>query len=239
MKKFLILTGLLFLSIMVLKAQNLVYDPNASIRTVDKFNGVSVGGGINLYLSQGKEQGVAVSAGEDKFTAKIKTEVKNGVLKIYLENGFWNGWSWGNKKIKAYVTVTDLNFLDLSGGSVGKIADPINVNNLKMELSGGSIAEGKFTGNSLNIDLSGGSIAKLDGAFDAASIEASGGSIFKDFAIAVNNCNVDASGGSVINITINKALKADASGGSIIHYKGTGVIMSVDASGGSSIKKQD
>ncbi len=239
MKKFLILTGLFFMAAMVLKAQNLVYDPNASIRKVENFSGVSVGSGINVYLSQGKEQGVAVSAGEEKYTAKIKTEVRNGVLKIYLENGFWNGWSWGNKKVKAYVTVTELNSLELSGGSVGKIADPINVNKLKMELSGGSIAEGKFTGSSLDIDLSGGSIAKLDGTFDAANIEASGGSIFKDFAIAVNNCNVDASGGSVVNLTINKALKADASGGSVIHYKGTGVIMSVDASGGSSIRKQD
>ena len=65
------------------------------------------------------------------------------------------------------------------------------------------------------------------------------GSIFKDFSLAVNTCNVDASGGSIINISINKELKADASGGSIINYKGKGVISSVDASGGSSIKKKD
>jgi hypothetical protein len=239
MKKLLILAGFLLITAMVVKAQNLVYDPNADPRSVPNFTGVSVGGGINLYLSQGKQQGVAVSAGDEKYTAKIKTEVKNGVLKIYVENGFWNGWNWGAKKLKAYVTVTELDYLDLSGGSVGKIADPINVNNLKMGLSGGSISEGKFTGNSLSISLSGGSIARLDGTFDSANIDASGGSVFKDYDIAVNNCNVDASGGSIINITINKQLKADASGGSVVQYKGTGVIMSVDASGGSSIKKKD
>jgi hypothetical protein len=89
------------------------------------------------------------------------------------------------------------------------------------------------------VDLSGGSITTLEGSFNSASIEASGGSIFKDFGLAVNTCDVDASGGSIINVSINKELKADASGGSIINYKGSGVITSVDASGGSSIKKKD
>jgi len=219
-------------------AQNLVYDENAQVRKVSNFHGVSVGSGIRLFLSQGKEQAVAVSAEDSKFIEKIITEVRDGVLKIRIENKMWNGWR-GDKKLKAYVTVTQLDYLDVSGGSVAKLADEISVNNLDADISGGSIIEGKLKGNSFKADLSGGSIATLDGSFDKASIEASGGSIFKDFSLAVNTCDVDASGGSIINISINKELKADASGGSIINYKGSGVISSVDASGGSSIKKKD
>ena len=75
--------------------------------------------------------------------------------------------------------------------------------------------------------------------FNITKIDASGGSIFKDFEFEVNTCAVEASGGSIISLSVNKELKADASGGSIINYKGTGVITSVDASGGSSIKKRD
>ncbi len=221
------------------QAQNLVYDSNAKVRNVGNFNGVSVASGIKLYLSQGKEQAVAVSAENEEYTERIITEVKDGILKIRVESKMWNNWNWGNKKLKAYVTVTDLTYLGASGGSIAKLIDEITVNNLESDISGGSIIEGKLKGNSFNIDLSGGSIATLSGSFDKASVEASGGSIFKDFDFVLGICNVESSGGSIINIGVTKELKADASGGSIINYKGSGVITSVDASGGSSIKKKD
>ena len=240
MQKILIGLCLAFMMIGVdLQAQNLVYDANAQVRKLSNFNGVSVGSGIKLYLSQGKEQAVAVSAEDAQYIERIITEVKDGVLKIRVESKMWNNWNWGNKKLKAYVTVTSLNYLNVSGGSVAELVDAISVDDLKSEISGGSIIKGTLKGNSFDAELSGGSIATLDGSFDKASIEASGGSIFKDFSLSLGTCNVDASGGSIINVTINKELKADASGGSIVNYKGTGVITSVDASGGSSIKKKD
>ena len=227
---------LVFIS-MQLHAQNLVYDENAQVRKVGSFHGVSVGSGIRLFLSQGNQQAVAISADDPKIAERIITEVRDGVLRIRVEGKMW-GWH-GDHKMKAYVTVTELDELDVSGGAVAKLADEIKVNDLQSDISGGSIIEGRLKGNSFKADLSGGSITTLEGEFNNASIEASGGSIFKDFGLAVNTCNVDASGGSIINISINKELKADASGGSIINYKGSGVITSVDASGGSSIKKKD
>ncbi len=220
-------------------AQNLVYDENAQVRKVGDFNGVAVSSGIKLFISQGKEQAVAVSADDAQYIGRIITEVKDGILKIRVESKMWNNWNWGNKKLKAYVTVTNLTYLGASGGSIAKIVDEISVNNLESDFSGGSIVEGKLKGNSLTADLSGGSMATLSGFFDKARIETSGGSIFKDYGLMLNTCNVEASGGSIINISISKELKADASGGSIINYKGTGVITSVDASGGSQIKKKD
>lgn len=219
-------------------AQNLVYDANAQVRNVSDFHGVDVGGGITLYLSQGKQQAVAVSADDSKYVERIVTEVKNGILRIHLDNKNWN-WNWGNKKLKAYVTVTTLDYLGASGGSIAKLADEISVNNLNADFSGGSIVEGKLKGVNLNVDLSGGSISTLSGTLENLTIDASGGSIFKDFDLSTNTCKVEASGGSIVSVTVNKDLKADASGGSIINYKGTGTISSVDASGGSSIKKKD
>jgi len=238
MKK-IIASLLAVMSIAGLHAQNLVYDANAQVRKVSSFHGVSVQSGIVLYLSQGKEQAVAVSAEEEKYVERIITEVKDGILKIRVDSKMWNNWNWGNKKLKAYVTVTTLDYLGASGGSIAKLADEISVNDLVADASGGSIIEGRMKGNKLDADLSGGSIYKVEGSFNSVTIEASGGSIFKDYGFAANTCSVDASGGSIINLSVNKELKADASGGSIINYKGSGVITSVDASGGSSIKKKD
>ena len=65
-------------------AQKTINDANAEKRTAGGYHAVEVSGGIDLYLSQGDES-VAVSASETKFRDRIKTEVKDGVLKIYYE----------------------------------------------------------------------------------------------------------------------------------------------------------
>lgn len=238
MKKF-FWVGLLFLlPNLHLNAQNVVYDANAIVRKVGDFRGVSVGSGIRLYLSQGKNQAVAVSADEKQYAERIVTEVKNGVLRIYVEGKWWNSWNWGNKKQKAYVTVDDLAYLGASGGSIITLVDNFVVNKLETDLSGGSIIEGKIRGNSVDLNLSGGSISKMEANFDKGEIDASGGSIVKENNFVLNKAEVEASGGSVINITVNSDLKVDASGGSIINYRGNGTISSVETSGGSSVKKK-
>jgi len=66
-------------------AQNTtVYDDNAQQRNVSNFHAIEVSNGIYLYLKQGNTNAVAVSASLQELTVKIKTEVENGVLKIYF-----------------------------------------------------------------------------------------------------------------------------------------------------------
>ena len=73
-----------------LGAQNVVHDPNAQVRKVGSFSKIHISSAINLYLSQGNEQAVAVSSEDANITERIITEVNNGVLRIYVENGVWN-----------------------------------------------------------------------------------------------------------------------------------------------------
>jgi len=49
-----------------------VYDANAEVRNVGSFSKIKVSSAITLYLSQGKEQAVAVSAGDKEYTPRIK-----------------------------------------------------------------------------------------------------------------------------------------------------------------------
>ncbi len=239
MKKIAVFLCLIIPSFSLLHAQNIVHDANAEVRNVGTFHGVDVGGGIALYLSQGKTEAVAVSAEDKDAVPKIKTEVRDGILKIYVDAKMWNGWNWKNNHIKAYVTVDQLNSLQLSGGSTAKISDEISSADLSIECSGGSIVEGKFSGTNLKLELSGGSIATIAGTYTNASLQASGGSIVKGFDADVSFGKIEASGGSIIDLSVSKELSAEANGGSIIHYKGDGEIKQSDASGGSIIKKKD
>ena len=227
----LLVTGL----ITTASAQKTINDPNAEKRNVSGFHAIEVGGGIDLYLSQG-EEAVGVSASKNEYRARIKTEVKGGVLKIWYE---WNSnlrFDWSNHKLKAYVSFKDIDRLEGSGGSDISVDGSIKVAKLAMEVSGGSDFDGKVETGELNIQASGGSDVRISGKADRLTIDASGGSDFKGYDLASDICNVEASGGSDIQVTVNKELSANASGGSDVYYKGTGLIRDLKTSG-SSIKK--
>jgi hypothetical protein len=241
-------------------AQNVVYDANAQVRKVEHFTKIHVSSAISLYLSQGSQEAVAVSAGDEKYTARIRTEVRDGVLKIYVENGVWNSWNWGNRSLKAYVTVVNFDGLEASGASSVKVGDPLKAGgNFELEVSGASTVkfDAGISGARMNIqidgasnfrtslsaedvkfNLSGASQADIIGKSSGLTVEASGASEFKGFGLETENCKAEASGASTVNITVSQKLNAQASGASSIGYKGDAVITNLDVSGASNVKKR-
>jgi hypothetical protein len=181
-------------------AQNkTINDPNAQSRTAAGFHAVKISHGIDLYITQGNEEAVAVSASSTNYRDKIKTEVENGVLKIYLENENGFSWSSGNHKLKAYVSFKMLDELTASGGSDVFFESEIAVEKLNINLSGGS-------------DLKRGSVKINDLVTDICDVQASGGS---DTHITVNKeLNINASGGSDVYYKGNAVVKELRSSGS-------------------------
>jgi hypothetical protein len=238
MKSRIILALLMIVHASIVKAQNVVYDENAEVRVVGKFTGIDLSGAVTMYLSQGNEQGVAISAGEPKYNNKIKTEVKDGILRISVDGGVWNGFNWTNKKLKAYVTITDLNRLSVSGASTVNITGPMKGTDVKMEISGASEVKGIINFSSLNLGVSGASVARLSGSASDASIDASGACKVNSYDLSIERCKATSSGASNIRVTVNRELNADASGGSNIYYKGAGSVKSLNTSGGASIKNR-
>lgn len=224
----LLLTGF----ITVAFAQKTIKDANAQKRNISGFHAIEIGGGIDLYLSQGDEA-VAVSASKDEYRDKIITEVVNGVLKIRYEWKSGLKFDWGNHKLKAYVSAKMLDDLRASGGSDVYVDGSFKATKLDMEISGGSDFHGKVESDELNVRSSGGSDVDISGKATRLTIEASGGSDFKGYDLSTDICNVEASGGSDVYITVNKELSASASGGSDVHYKGNGLIRDINTSGGS------
>lgn len=233
---------LTFVALIAVKAQEtktVVNDPNAQLRNVGNFTGVKVSGGIALYISQGNVDAVAVSCDDVKNIEKITTEVKDGVLKIYVEQGAWNGWNWKNKNIKAYITVKNLQSMEASGACAVKITDALTSANLKVHLSGASVLKGELKVGTVKFHVSGASVVTLSGKAETAKIEVSGASVFKAFDLAVDYCNAEASGASSVSINATKEINAEASGASSMRYKGGAAVKTADATGASSIKKVD
>ena len=237
MKKYFGSFILLFVAITGVLAQKNIHDANAVGRTVGAFHGIQVSAGIDLYLSQSGSEALAVSASTTEYRDKIVTEVENGILKIYYgEKGNW-GVSWGNRKMKAYVSAKNIDLLDASGGSDIHIDEKLQAPKLKVQLSGGSDMFGKVAIEDLMLSASGGSDAKLTGTAGHLKLSINGGSDFKGADLSVDYCYISASGGSDAYIHVNKELESHASGGSDIRYTGNPTIQSSN-SGGGSVKKK-
>ncbi|HWB27766.1 MAG TPA: head GIN domain-containing protein [Chitinophagaceae bacterium] len=222
-------------------AQNtIVNDKNAEVRHVSDFKGVKISSGIDLYITQGSTEGVAVSASDTKYRDNIKTEVEDGILKIYYDAGVGVhiNWGWGDRKMKAYVTVKDISELQASGGSDVYVQGVLQSANLNLHLTGGSDFHGQVDAGTFVVRQSGGSDVKISGKAASLSVDASGGSDFIGYDLAADNCDIDASGGSDVYITVNKEMNVKASGGSDVSYKGSGVIRNYSTSGSSDVHKR-
>jgi len=218
MKKILVLLCFLPLSASLLKAQQ-VNDPNAEKRNVSSFHGISVSSSFDVYLNQGNEDAVAVSASEIKYRDRIKAEVKEGILYVRYDNEGLK-WNTGNKKLKAYISFKNISKLNVSGACDVFISGTLKGDNLTINQSGASDLKGKLDVKELSVDLSGASDITVSGTATKLSVEASGASDFKGFDLVTDVCDARASGASDIKITVNKELSAHASGASDVHYKG-------------------
>lgn len=223
----------------VIIAQTQVNDPNAQVRSVKGFHAIKVSTGIQLILSQSTTEAVAVSATTDEHRDKIKTVVEDGVLKIYYDGDSWKFWKNGeNKKLKAYVSVINLDGIDASAGSSVKIDGTIKTEKLNVDASSGAVLNGNINATTVKVDQSSGAVINLSGSVKDLTVDGSSGSVLHGYELTVDNCNVDASSGGGVQVTVNKELSVEASSGGYVNYKGQGVIKNIKTSSGGNVSKK-
>jgi hypothetical protein len=220
-------------------AQNskVINDPNAQKRSVGDFHAIRIGGGIELYLSQGGEEAVAVSASDPEVRDRIVTEVEGGVLKIHLDDKWHWNWNQGNLKLRAYVSCKILDQLKASGGTVVNIDQTIKSEKLDVHLSGGGRIHGNFEAGEMTVAISGGGDLYFGGTAGRLDVHVSGGGDFHGYDLTVDSCKARVSGGGGVYVTVNKTLDAAVHGGGDIRYKGNGSVQESHTAGGGNISK--
>ena len=233
---------LLFVSIISLSAfaqeTKVINDGNAVQRSLSgSFTGIAVSSGIQLIITQGNEESIAVSASEQKHLDRLITEVVNGTLKIYYDNKGVTRKSSGKANLKAYVSFKTLEKLNVSSGADATVNGSIRSDKLDLQVTSGALFSGGINTKELVTEVNSGAIIKITGSADKFTIAASSGADFKGYDFAVDFCDANVSSGGAVHITINKELNAKASSGGDIHYKGTGLIRDIKTSSGGSVKK--
>ena len=230
---------LTLLSLNVVAQDNtIVNDNNAEKRTLSgNFTGITVSDGIHLYLTQGNEESIAVSASEQKYMERLKTVVENGNLRIYYDNSGLNWVNGDKRKLKAYVSFKTLEKLHASSGADVNMKSILAVNKLDCSFSSGSQFTGEVNITQLQVSQNSGSAVEMSGKTSELKVEASSGAVFKGYDLAVDFCDAKATSGGGVRINVNKELNAKANSGGGIHYKGNAVIKDLDVNSGGMVKK--
>ena len=229
----LLFTGLLFSA----NAQKVINDANAEPRSVSAFHAIHASNAFSVIITQSNEEKLVVSANEKDYLQYIVTKVENGVLYISYEEK--HKWWPKNRKLRAYVSVVNLNEIKASGATDVKIEGRIKSNNLKLDLRGASDLKGELiVDGSFDAHLSGASDMNISGSANDVKIEASGASDVKAFDFKTTTCLVEASGACSVHITVDKELSARLSGASSVSYKGSALIRDIKTSGASNISRK-
>jgi len=235
----------IFLSIVLLAglvitsfSQKTVNDANAEKRTVGAFHGIDVATGIELTLTKGTTEEVAVSASETEFRDKIVTEVVNGILKIHYETktGSINKRK-ESKNLKAYVSYKSLDLLHVTTGADVKIEGVLEATKLELKANTGGLVKGEVNIGTLTVDQNTGSKITLTGKVDKLEAEGDTGSKFQGEDLATNTCSVEMSTGAGIYISVDKELNVKANTGGYVKYKGNAGIREIKTNTGGNVSK--
>jgi hypothetical protein len=234
------------------KAQNSDSDISKQNRTTNEFKGIKVSEGIEVFLSQGDETSVVVETYNDKQEV-VKTVVKDGILKIYID-GRYNR----NKSPKVYVSNPVFESITGSSASSVKCETVVKGEKLYLDFSSAASLAGTFTGKEINcdfssassvkltvttpelyIEISSGSDAEIEGTADKFLLNASSGSDINAFDLISKKCTARVSSGADININVEEELIGKASSGSQITFKGKANMEFCSTSSGAEIDREE
>lgn len=219
-------------------AQKTINDNNAEKRTVGNFHGIDVATGIELTLTKGTTEEVAVSASEIEFRDKIVTEVVNGILRIHYEtkSGAINKKN-ESKRLKAYVSYKTLDLLHVTTGAEANVDGVLEATTFELKANTGGLVKAEINISTLTVDQNTGSKITLTGKVDKLEAEGDTGSKFMGENLTTNTCFVKMSTGAGIHISVDKELNVKADTGGYVKYKGNAGIREIKTNTGGTVSK--
>ncbi|MGC9516673.1 MAG: head GIN domain-containing protein [Methanomicrobiales archaeon] len=179
-------------------------------RKLSGFNQITLNGDINLILKQGDNESVVVEA-EDNIVSEIKTEVSNNKLTISHNAPTA---ILPTKPINVYVTVKDINSIDVSGS--GKVeGSNINANNLDLTISGsGNTKLNNITAKNIKSVISGSGKIELSGVTESQNIKIEGSGTYNSRNLQSDDTviTIDGSGQTTVNTSDNLQITITGSG---------------------------
>ncbi len=198
---------------------------------VEPFENISISAGMELILTQDSTTSVKIDTYEN-FYKHINVEVIDNTLKLTKDIEV----SFRNPKIKVYVNIAKLDEIEASSGSSINLSSGWTAEELEIDMSSGSFAEGTLELQKFSLSMSSGTEAKFSGKVHEFSIDASSGSNFKGFDLEAVNMETDVTSGSYAEVFATGFISVRASSGATVKYKGTNQL-EIKTSSGASVNR--
>jgi hypothetical protein len=202
-------------------------------RDTRDFKGVSSSIGADIYLKQASSFKLTVE-GQKNILALLKTEVKNGVMKITFEKGYSMQY---REPIKIYVEAPNFEFLGMSGSGKVISENTLSGDNLNIDISGsGDFNLETIEFKAVNFGVSGSGDVKIGGSADELKFEISGSGNIKANNLKTQKAICRVSGSGDIDCNVKQSLEAYVSGSGDIKYSGSPASVKTRVTGSGDIK---
>lgn len=199
-------------------------------RTVAKFHSIEANHAIEVELTQQAEQSLSVKT-LSEYLPKIKTEVTDGVLKIYSTETLIR------PMVKVQIGIDSLVSLEGNGASDIDFKNAFNVKNLNIKLHGASKTDLNInSAQKLDIKLNGASKLEAIGAVDSLWIDGDGASKVEAASLQTRFLKIDLGGASKAEVNVLDEFDGKANGASKITVLGNPVKRSNESNAGSAIE---
>ncbi len=190
-------------------------DIESEEREVSGFDEIQFTGVGNLIIEQGDEETLTVEA-DDNIIGLIKTEVKGDQLHIGLKRGVS---VIPTSKIKFYLTVKDLDRIDLSG--LGDIdCNEFETDDIEFHISGSGEIDFELVAGSIETSVSGLGDINLSGEVDSHRIKISGSGKYNAEELKSKDCEIKISGLGSATVNVSDNLEIEINGAGNVYYKG-------------------
>ncbi len=195
----------------------------------DDFTKIEVGQGIQLYITQDDDVSLVVIADENLHKL-IRTEVKNGVLKISSKRNIRRA-----KSKKIYLSVSNISSIKATSGSDVVTENTIKADIIDVHVSSGADARIDVNADTVNSSSSSGADLRIKGTANYYTAKATSGSSIRAYGLKSKNATVKVNSGANIDVYAIESLIAKASSGGDVDYKGNPKKIDKKSSSGGSI----
>lgn len=182
---------------------------------LEEIDGIELSGSDRVFLSIGEEQEVIVE-GQQNIINELNTNVRNGFWDIRFRNCVKN-----NRGLEFYITVREINEVNLSGSGEIILEDPIETEQLEIRLAGSGEIQGAVDVSTLDIDITGSGTIELSGRASDAWLKIAGSGELDAYDLLADNYDIQINGSGNAEVYVQDNLKVDISGSGSVNYKGS------------------
>lgn len=226
-------------------------------RSVADFSKLKAATSVHVFYTVSKTKSVKVETDDNEKLKLVKTEVENGTLSIFVDNGKGHKGNRRFKTLNVYVSGPSLSSIKASSSADVKIENTNDANSVSIAVSSSASVTGKFDCTEISIDASSSGDLKaqivarsvavetsssadvdLIGKTGKLKVEASSSSSCDANNLKADDVTVTASSSADVDVFASKSLNAKASSSGSIDYYGNPAQVVADKNSSGSVNKK-